>query len=176
MSEAEVPVDINKSHSDVLASIPSGWMLRECQAYHSELKACQSLKGRFYQYYVHGDQTDCSQWYENHKDCKLWTNNADTEAACRIIDREKERIKQRLTGHYQNDVWEKRSSPPTEEEWNKPLPQYLLDRQKNSYLAIYDKKRKINTTETNAASDDPDLKMLEVQSKMINAAPTCTIL
>ena len=56
---------------------------------------------------------------------QLWTNNADVEAAQRIISREKERVQERLKSHYENDVWEKRDKPPSEEEWNKALPEYM---------------------------------------------------
>eukprot|EP00092_Neocalanus_flemingeri_P031521 GFUD01034232.1.p1 GENE.GFUD01034232.1~~GFUD01034232.1.p1 ORF type:complete len:176 (+),score=57.25 GFUD01034232.1:38-565(+) len=167
----DIPEDLNKSHADVLATIQSGWMLRDCQSYYSELKSCESLKGRFYQFYIDGHQGDCTQWSDNHKDCKLWTNSADKEAASRIIDREKDRIKERLRGHYENDVWEKRSTPPPEEEWNKPLPQYMLDRQENSYLTLYTKLQ-----EKKDSATEGELKIMEVQSKMVNSAPTCTIL
>lgn len=33
-----------------------------------------------------------------------------------------------------NDVWEKRTSPP--ENWNAPLPEYITDGYKNSFLSI----------------------------------------
>ena len=171
MADADIPSTLNKSHIDLLATIPSGWMLRECQAYHSELKACESFKGRFYQFYVHGSMSDCESWSENHRDCKLWTNNADTEAASRIIGREQERIKERLKGHYDNNVWEKRDCPPPAEEWSKPLPQYMLDRQENSYLTLYAQKAKKRET-----ASDAELKIMEVQAKVVNNAPSCTIM
>merc|ERR1719186_2347746 len=127
-------------------------MLRECQSYYSELKACESFKGRFYQFYIDGHQ-------------------GDKEAASRIIDREKDRIKERLRGHYENNVWEKRTSPPPKEEWSKPLPQYMLDKQENSYLYMY-----AQLQEKKDSASASELKMMEVNSKMINSAPTCTIL
>ena len=68
------PESINKSHIDVLKTIPDAWMLRECQCYHDEAKACKSMKGRFYQYYVDGETRDCSEWTENHDDCKVYFN------------------------------------------------------------------------------------------------------
>jgi hypothetical protein len=37
----------------------------------------------------------------------LCRSYADVEAARRVIDRERERIKQRLEPHYRNTVWEK---------------------------------------------------------------------
>jgi hypothetical protein len=53
----------------------------------------------------------------------------------RIIQREDERIKARLRGHFGNDVWQRRESPP--DDWNKPLPKHLSDLSENSMLAAY---------------------------------------
>jgi len=149
-------------------------MLRDCEAYKAELKACKSIKGRFYQYYVDGQQADCSHWADCYDDCQLWKYNVDEEAATRVIDRENERVKERLRGHYENNVWEKRTTPPPKEEWNKPLPKYMLDRQENSYLAMYVnmQEKEENATEAEMIA----LKSTEVTSSLINNAPTCTIL
>jgi len=171
VAEMTAPESINKSHIDVLKTIPDAWMLRECQCYHEEAKACKSVKGRFYQYYVHGEIRDCSEWTENHDDCKIWTNSADKEAATRIIDREKERIKKRLEGHVKNDVWEKRTEPPSKEEWNKPLPAYMVDKQERSYLALWQKSR-----EKNDETIEQEMTTLSRQSTLINSAPSCTIM
>ena len=72
-SATEAPEHLNKSHVDLLLTIPDAWMLRECQCYYDEYKACKSIKGRFYQFYVDGKQGDCSHWEENHADCKVIT-------------------------------------------------------------------------------------------------------
>jgi len=165
------PESINKSHIDILKTIPDAWMLRECQCYHDEAKACKSMKGRFYQYYVHGEMKDCSEWTENHDDCKLWTNNADKEAAARIIDREKERIKKRLEGHVKNDVWEKREKPPNNEEWNKPLPAYMVDKQERSYLALWQKSK-----EKNDEKIEEEMTNMSRQALLTNSAPSCAIM
>ena len=110
----------------------------------------------------------CNQ-YKNF--LQLWTNNADVEAAKRIIAREKERIKERLKGHYQNDVWEKRDKPPTEEEWNKPLPQYMIDKQEKSYLALW-----VKTQEEKDDNKLAEMKAMSMSSSLINSVPSCTIL
>ena len=68
---SRVPESVNKSHVDVLQTIPDSWMLRECQCYYDELSSCESMKGRFYQFYIDGKQADCSQWRDNHVDCKV---------------------------------------------------------------------------------------------------------
>ena len=101
----------------------------------------------------------------------MWTNNSDEKAAERIIAREKERIKVRLQGHYGNNVWEKREKPPAKEEWNKPLPEYMLDRQRQSYLSLYAKSQAEESEETKA-----QMKSMSVQATLVNMAPTCTIL
>ena len=68
---SRVPESVNKSHVDVLQTIPDSWMLRECQCYYDELSSCESMKGRFYQFYIDGKQADCSQWRDNLVDCKV---------------------------------------------------------------------------------------------------------
>jgi len=152
------------SHVETLATMDAGWMLRGCQAYYDEMKACTSYRGRFHQYYVHGETADCSQWKENFADCELWVDRADKEAALRVIAREKVRLEERLKPHINNPVWEKRESPPPD--WNKPLPEYLLERQENSYLAMYAAhQEKLD----NASSSE--LKMMEVKAKA-----SCTIM
>merc|ERR1711874_143514 len=78
---------------------------------------------------------DCSQWKENFSDCQLWVDNADKEAAARVIEREKERLAARLMPHFANDVWEQREGPP--EDWDKRLPEYMEERRKDSLLAKY---------------------------------------
>ena len=101
----------------------------------------------------------------------MWTNNSDEEAAKRIIVREKERIKVRLEGHYGNNVWEKRDEPPAKEDWNKPLPEYMLDRQRKSYLSLYAKSQTEEAEETEA-----QLKSMSFLASLVNSAPTCAIM
>jgi len=97
--------------------------------------------------------------------------NSDEEAAQRIIEREKNRIKIRLEGHYGNNVWEKRDDPPSTEEWNKPLPGYMIERQKQSYLSLYANNQSKRDEET-----ENQLKSMSVQANLVNMAPTCTIM
>jgi hypothetical protein len=58
----------------------------------------------------------------------------------RVIEHEDVRRKERLKGHYENDVWSKRKTPPSD--WNKPLPNYISKRYENSYLDIKNKEMK----------------------------------
>ena len=82
----------------------------------------------------------------NIDDCRISTNGSDEgrwpanllvdeEAAKRIIGREKSRIGERLKGHFANNVWERRKTPP--DDWNKPLPEHLLEASEESYLRIH---------------------------------------
>lgn len=52
----------------------------------------------------------------------------------RIIAHEEARRIKRLDPHYNNPVWENRTEPPPD--WNAPLPAFLAEKQKNTYLAI----------------------------------------
>ena len=71
-------------------------MLRGCQAYYDEMKACTSYRGRlvgsfvglcnsgcgrFHQYYVAGETADCSNWEKNYSDCELWVDRWGLDAA-----------------------------------------------------------------------------------------------
>lgn len=52
----------------------------------------------------------------------------------KLIASEKQRRYARLRPHYENDVWEKREKPP--ENWNAPLPEWMQEKFKNTYLQI----------------------------------------
>lgn len=87
------PTGPNMSHVETLATMEAGWMLRGCQAYYDEMKACTSFRGRlacwhcdiiarfcvvrFHQFYVSGEAADCSQWKENFADCELWVDRSE---------------------------------------------------------------------------------------------------
>ena len=163
---------LNKHHRAVLETIPNSWMLRECDVYKDEYKACSSMKGKLYSYYINGKiRGECDNWKQNYQDCKLWVDNTDESAAKRIIEREEKRIFERLKGHYQNDIWETRSEderPPPE--WNKPLPDHLADASEDSYLKQY----KENLEK--GSQDDAHLKLRALTSKAGSSLEGCIIL
>lgn len=166
-----VPKTINKNHLEILQTLPDGWMLRECESYKKEMKSCYALKSRFYQFYIHGRASDCSNWEESFHDCKSWTRYADLDAANRVIQHEKERIKTRLSGHFENNVWEKRSSPP--EDWEAPLPDWFKERQKTSNLKKY----------FPSGEENPEKKEIQDESWLLSQVdevkhnmPTCSIM
>ena len=85
---------------------------------------------------VHGEFLDCKYLSDNYTDCKLGTGkNNDEEAVKRVIAREKERVEKRLADHKNNDVWERRTSPP--ENWNTPLPFKLKKMNEESLFKEY---------------------------------------
>ncbi|CAA9994911.1 unnamed protein product, partial [Nesidiocoris tenuis] len=49
-----------------------------------------------------------------------------------LIDSELKKREVRLKAHRANDVWEKRTEPPSD--WNGPLPPWIAERAKSSYL------------------------------------------
>lgn len=67
-----------------------------------------------------------------------------------LIESEKARRLSRLRPHYTNDVWEKRSSPPTD--WNKPLPEYMQKEFEATYLNIKAKEMNGEISETSEQS------------------------
>lgn len=159
----------NKSHVDILLTMKDSWMLRHCDSYREELKSCKSIRGRFHQFYVHGKALDCSHWEQSFDDCKAWNSNADQAAASRVIQREKVRIGQRLKAHYDNDVWEKRQSPPAE--WDKPLPQWMQDKNENSYFEAYITQK---TKAANAGVSEANL--MAMSAKVTTMMPSCSIM
>ncbi|XP_044754402.1 UPF0545 protein C22orf39 homolog [Coccinella septempunctata] len=108
------------------------WMIRPSSEYESEYKECSSIKARINQYFIFGKPIDCSNWKRNSINAAKWEDSKDEKAAVEVITNEQQRRKERLMSQINNDVWEKRSSPP--ENWNAPLPDYILQNYKNSYL------------------------------------------
>lgn len=51
-----------------------------------------------------------------------------------LILSEYEKRKARLEPHYKNDIWRKRKEPPSD--WSKPLPEWMVERDRNSYLDV----------------------------------------
>lgn len=50
-----------------------------------------------------------------------------------VIKSERIRRLERLKAHYQNDTWTKREAPPAD--WAAPLPEWMVKRDENTYLA-----------------------------------------
>ncbi|XP_059057151.1 UPF0545 protein C22orf39 homolog [Achroia grisella] len=109
------------------------WLIRECDLYKDEYKECTSFRGRFQQYFVYGEPIDCNQWKKDYDNCCKWEDSKDIKAAEALINSEKARRLERLKAHYRNNTWKKRESPPTD--WNKPLPEWMVKRDENTYLA-----------------------------------------
>jgi hypothetical protein len=99
---------------------------------------------------VNGDILDCSSWNNDLNDCINFEEKNDYRAGKRIIESENKRRKERMQGHYQNDTWNRRKSPP--EDWNKPLPNYITKKYENSFLEMKSKEAK------SEGSPDIDLK------------------
>lgn len=92
------------------------------------------------QYFVSGDTLDCGSWEHDFENCVKFEEEKDEEAAKKIIESEKERRKDRMKGHFGNNVWKKRGQPP--EDWNKPLPDHISKSYENSYLDVKNKEMK----------------------------------
>lgn len=116
------------------------FQIRPCFLYKEEYSDCTSIKSRFHQYFIHGESIDCSQWKTDHKNCVKWEEKKDLAAASAVIKSEEKRRQDRLGSHYGNTVWTKRDGPP--ENFSAPLPAWLEERQKNTYLAIKAKEMK----------------------------------
>ncbi|XP_072761850.1 synaptic plasticity regulator PANTS [Anoplolepis gracilipes] len=118
------------------------WMVRPCMIYKAEYDDCSSIRARFNQYFIFGETLDCSQWKADYVNCYEWEKNKSEKAYEQLIASEKQRRKERLRAHYENDVWEKRQRPP--ENWNAPLPEWMRKEFENSYLHIRNQEMKQN--------------------------------
>ncbi|XP_060660384.1 UPF0545 protein C22orf39 homolog [Drosophila nasuta] len=127
------------------------WAIRPCHLYKDEHDDCTSFKARFHQYFIHGRDTDCSQWLTDFKNCERYaqSNGNDVVAGAAVIKSEEQRRLTRLRAHYANDTWTKRKQPP--EDWAKPLPDWLQKRNENTYLEL---KQKELLGETTASTEE----------------------
>jgi len=110
------------------------WAVRDCVDYKDEYKNCTSFKDRFQQYFVFGEFLDCDQWHSDYKSCCKLEEKDDWQAGVDLIVSEKQRRDQRFGAHFANKVWTKRDAPPAN--WNAPLPDWMAQRYKNSYLEL----------------------------------------
>ncbi|XP_040578832.1 synaptic plasticity regulator PANTS [Lepeophtheirus salmonis] len=127
---------MNNDHMDILETLSNSWMLRKCYCYYDEYKACGMIKTKIHDLFVHGELQSCDEWKDNFDDCKKWTADKDVEAARRVIRREEKRISDRLKPHHLNNVWDRRSDPPSQEEWSPPLPSYLQKNVNESIIGM----------------------------------------
>ncbi|XP_055636935.1 UPF0545 protein C22orf39 homolog [Toxorhynchites rutilus septentrionalis] len=109
------------------------WSIRPCFVYNEEYDDCTSIRGRFHQYFIHGETVDCTQWKRDFDNCvRFERNQRDTKSAIELIESERKRRAERMSAHYRNDVWKKREKAP--DDWSKPLPEWLLKEYESSYL------------------------------------------
>jgi len=162
--------DIDKKRMRLLSTIPNSWRIRECRDYDFEHMNCRKLRNKLQAYYLGTEPEDCTLWKDNFDDCMKFVNSADEAAAERLVAREGERLKERLRGHFENDVWEKRTSPP--DNWNAPLPDYLEARAQSpgNYLREYKIQQEFQSTQ--GALDLQSRKM----TGYIAQLPLCTIM
>ncbi|XP_037816307.1 UPF0545 protein C22orf39 homolog [Lucilia sericata] len=126
--------DINANDNQTI--LKDEWAIRPCAVYKDEYDDCTSFKARFHQYFINGQNTDCTQWQTDYNNCVKYrdSNGNDVDAGVAVIKSEEERRLKRFHGHYANTVWEKRKSPP--EDWSKPLPEWMEKKNENSYLQL----------------------------------------
>lgn len=108
--------------------------IRPCDRYKGEYKECKSLRGRFQQYFVYGENLNCDQWRDDYNNCQKWSWLKDKNAALELIKSEMKRSDERMQAHTDNTIWTRRDKPP--EDWNKPLPDWMQKRNENTFLAL----------------------------------------
>ncbi|GAB0090922.1 UPF0545 protein C22orf39 homolog [Sergentomyia squamirostris] len=140
MSESESSESSSANLSDQELRDTLLWASRPCFLYQQEFRDCKSIKARFNQYFIYGETIDCSQWGKDYENCRKYEEKNDIVAGKALLDSEEERRRKRMRDHYNNDVWQKRTSPP--KDWSTPLPEWFDKNNENSYLAIKSKELK----------------------------------
>lgn len=106
--------------------IPGLWMIRPCEEYHEELSFCRSWRGRLYQRYMLGEKKDCQPLADALHHCMFWLQRKDTSELKKLIAFEEDQLIRRKLSSENNDVWQRRTSPPSD--WNAPLPDWARER------------------------------------------------
>lgn len=78
--------------------IPQLLQIRPCFLYKEEYSDCKSMKGRFHQYFIHGESVDCLQWKRDYDNCTRFEEKSDLKAAHAIIQSEQDRRTARFKG------------------------------------------------------------------------------
>lgn len=155
-------------------------LIRDCSIYKDEHKECKSLKSRFNQYFIFGHYLSCDQWRLDYNNCQKYAWREDKEAARELIISELNRRTKRLKAHYDNDVWKKREHPP--DDWSKPLPDFIEERNKNTYLELKaiefmaEEERREQEIKKLAASDSESKQMNNNSSRSSNKSNFCTFM
>lgn len=108
--------------------------------YKAEFKECKSIRGRFQQNFVYGERQDCQHWGDTYNNCQKWEWLGNEAAAIEVIRSEMVRRDERLKAHLANDTWTRRDKPP--DNFSGPLPDWMQQRNKGSYLEIKAKELK----------------------------------
>uniref|UniRef100_A0A170XTF1 Synaptic plasticity regulator PANTS n=1 Tax=Triatoma infestans TaxID=30076 RepID=A0A170XTF1_TRIIF len=124
----------------------NSWMIRPCILYSEEYKDCKSIKSRFHQRFVYGSFVDCNQWKKDYDNCCKWTEDNNKKACKELVESEILKRIERLKAHRENDIWEKRTTPPAT--WNDPLPEWMEEKLKNSLLSVKANEINIETEKT----------------------------
>jgi hypothetical protein len=54
--------------------------VRPCESYKDEHSECKSIRGRFHQYFIHGENLDCAQWQTDFENCMKFRLQKDIPA------------------------------------------------------------------------------------------------
>ena len=114
-------------------------MVRPCEWYLDEARECRRIRARIHQYFIFGEKQDCTQWLTDYYTCADFHKTRDLKDLPALIHSEEERFKARALASARNNVWTYRTAPP--DDWNKPLPDYMQERNKGTVLEFYSKRR-----------------------------------
>lgn len=72
--------------------------IRPSFLYKEEYSDCKSIKGRFHQYFIHGESIDCLQWKRDYDNSSRFEEKNDLKAAKAVIESEEARRQSRFKG------------------------------------------------------------------------------
>lgn len=108
--------------------------LLSCDYYDHEYRQCSSFSGRIDNYYrgISISREECARFRELFNDCANYERDPvnNFQALLRLNDYENELMRRRLETTKANDVWERRTKPPSD--WNSPLPDWCMEKLKST--------------------------------------------
>ena len=122
--------------------------LLPCDHYDHEYRQCSSFRGRIDRYYrgISSSSDECKKFRELFDDCAKYEREpvGNFDALLRLNNYENDLMRKRADASRLNDVWERRTRPPSD--WNAPLPDWCQEKIANSswYKSIHSKNN--NTT------------------------------
>lgn len=139
------------TNDDSKSPIRGAFHLLPCDHYDHEYWQCSSFSGRIDRYYrgISISSDECKKFRELFDDCVKYEREpgGSFDALLRLNNYENDLMRKRADAARVNDVWERRTKPPSD--WNAPLPDWCQEKIVNSSWYKSSKSTHSNTTKNN---------------------------